>query len=100
MNYLDVIHGLFFVIALFCFGAFCYSCLYFKKPCPSVSLLGLSTHTLLPHSICLLYIFLTVAPFALFPLLTSVILTSFSFLSVMSEHLCLFSLHFPLAGTL
>lgn len=83
----------FVVVVLFCWGlAFCCCCLFFKKPCPSANLLGFLPHPLLPHSICLLYHFLALAPVAFFPLLPSVILTSFWFLSAMSHHLYVFIL--------
>lgn len=59
---------------------------FFFKPCPSATLLGLSSHLLLPHSICLLYPFLMLAPFALFPCF--LLLFYFGFLSAISDHLC------------
>lgn len=65
---------------------------FFLNPCPSVTLLGLSSHPLLPQSICLLYLFLMLAPFALFPLFSSVIFTYFWFPSAMSDHLSFFIL--------
>lgn len=61
---------------------------FFFKPCPSATLLGLSSHLLLPHGICLLYPFLMLAPFALFPLFSSVVLIYFWFPSATSDHLC------------
>lgn len=61
---------------------------FFFKPCPSATLLGLSSHLLLPHGICLLSPFLMLAPFALFPLFSSVVLIYFWFPSATSDHLC------------
>lgn len=78
MNSLDVIQEFCCFILLgfgwfgyffFCFGFFVVVVCFRKKPCPSAILLGLSPHPFLPHSICLLYPFLTLAPFALLPLL-------------------------------